>query len=261
MNKKCPKCGYEIQDGDQFCINCGYKISQNNKERLMLMKKEKTGDNSTKSKKQPIKRMKELEATSSDLHSKQPQEFWKKKSFLGIVVAIALVVLVIRANILPKGLSKPSEIIDYCMTRNKYLNELQDEADFGTKITRDFGFDPAINEEMNSDKHSYELLKNKDTGRYVFNYNYKDKMIPSYIIMNPAPNPKYCMLFITPVKKQHIAGIVQYGVKINDVKKNYPFTKYYGYSPNDFSNRGIELDNDIKEKNYENTDVYLDPNY
>ena len=57
MNKKCPKCGYAIQDGDRFCINCGYKISQNNKEKLKSMKNEKTGDNSTKSKKQPIKRM------------------------------------------------------------------------------------------------------------------------------------------------------------------------------------------------------------
>ena len=35
MSKKCPNCGHEIQDGDTFCIHCGYKLAQNQKKEPM----------------------------------------------------------------------------------------------------------------------------------------------------------------------------------------------------------------------------------
>jgi hypothetical protein len=85
--------------------------------------------------------------------------------------------------------------------------------------------------------------------------------LPSYLIMSPAENPKYCMLIITPVKKGNIAGIVAYGRKTKEVRSQYEYSKYYGYSSDDLADKGIKLDKGIKEKNYDNFDVYYDTNY
>lgn len=238
MNKKCPKCGYVIQEGDRFCINCGYKISQNNKEKLKSMKNEKTEDNSTKSKKQPIKRMKELEATSSDLHSKQPQEFWKKKSFLGIVVAIALVVLVIRANILPKGYSNPNDVMEYCMRRNVMLNQFQKLGDYRDEFADAFGTD-------NEDTDYHMLLQNKKTKRYVFKYSYDGESIPSYVVASKGHG--VYSLNITPVKKSYIASIYKYDVTQEYMDKHFPSDSYVGYSNDDIFDMDVDLDNHISK--------------
>lgn len=256
MNKKCPKCGYAIQDGDQFCINCGYKISQNNKEKLKSMKNEKTGDNSTKSKKQPIKRMKVLEATSSDLYSEQPQEFWKKKSFWGIIVAIALVVLVIRANILPKGYSNPNDVMEYCMKRNGLLNDMQNTAQAQRSIANSYGAYGFFDED-NANTDRWQLLKNKKTKRYVFRYSYDGESIPSYVVMVEYQNG-LSQLYITPVNRGHIAGIFKDQVSQKYINKHFPADQYIGYSNDNLEDIDIKLEPHIHEKDHGKDWVWYD---
>lgn len=260
MNRKCPRCGHILQDGDKFCIHCGYKLSDDDTSQSRAS--EKISDDIGQHHKK-ITKMKVLEPMSTS-HQSNREVTTKPnlKVILGwVLVIVTIISIIAHHNTLPQGLSKPSEVMNYCMRRNKYINWAQKESEVGTEATEYYGLDEGVNEQLNSDRHNYELLKNKETGRFVFRYKYKNKVLPSYLIMSPAGNPKYCILIITPVKKGNIAGIVAYGRKTKEVRSQYEYSKYYGYSSDDLADKGIKLDKGIKEKNYDNFDVYYDTNY
>lgn len=232
MSKKCPNCGHEIQDGDTFCIHCGYKLAQNQKKEPMK-NNDKSG--SLKDKRQPKKSMKVLEASSENIHKEQTQEFWKKKSFWGLIVVIAIGVLVIKSHALPKGYSDPTDVIEYCMRRDMILNTLQN-ASLDEEASELFGTD--------DDDTSFQLLQNEKTKRYVFRYSFHGKSIPSYVIATGPNNGDY-ELNIVPVKKNHIASIFKPDVSESYVDKHFPSEKYVGYSIDDFEDMDVKLDKHI----------------
>lgn len=217
MSKKCPNCGHEIQDGDTFCIHCGYKLAQNQK-------------------RQPKKSMKVLEASSENIHKEQTQGFWKKKSFWGLIVVIAIGVLVIKSHALPKGYSDPTDVIEYCMRRDTLLNMTQN-ASLNEESSELFGTD-------DDDTDHFQLLQNEKTKRYVFRYSFHGESIPSYVIATDLNNGDY-FLEIVPVKKNHIASISKYDVSESYVDKYFPSEKYVGYSIDDLEDMDVKLDKHI----------------
>lgn len=211
MSKKCPNCGREIQDGDTFCIHCGYKLAQK-------------------------KSMKVLEASSENIHKEQTQGFWKKKSFWGLIVVIAIGVLVIKIHALPKGYSDPTDVIKYCMRRDTGLNMFQN-ASLNEEASELFGTD-------DDDTDRFQLLQNEKTKRYVFGYSFHGESIPSYVIATDLNNGDYA-LEIVPVKKNHIASIYKEDVSESYVDKYFPSEKYVGYSIDDLEDMDVKLDKHI----------------
>lgn len=234
MNSKCPKCGHEIQNGDDFCTNCGYKLKQDNVE------KNSSKNNSQKSsiKRNPIQKMKILEDSSADLRKEEIKEIWKKKYFWGIIAVLAILVLIVKANILPKGYSDPDDVVDYCMRRNYDMNQTENQSDVNEMLADMFGVD--------NDAKFHELLQNKKTGRYVFRYSYDGESIPSYVMATRINDGPYAVE-ITPVKKSHIASIFKYGVSQEYMDKHFPSDNYVGYSNNDFDDMDIDLDDHISK--------------
>ena len=230
MSKKCPNCGHEIQDGDTFCIHCGYKLAQNQKKEPMK-NNDKSG--SLKDKRQPKKSMKVLEASSENIHKEQTQEFWKKKSFWGLIVVIAIGVLVIKSHALPKGYSDPTDVIEYCMRRDTVLN-MDQNASLNEELSEFFGTD-------DDDTDHFQLLQNEKTKRYVFRYSFHGESIPSYVIATDLNNGNYA-LEIVPVKKNHIASISKPDVSESYVDKYFPSEKYVGYSIDDLEDMDVKLD-------------------
>lgn len=233
MSKKCPNCGHEIQDGDTFCIHCGYKLVQNQKKEPI---KNNEKSSSLKNKRQPKKNMKVLETSSENIHEEQTQEFWKKKSFWGLIVVIAIGVLVIKSHALPKGYSNPTDVIEYCMRRDNLLNTIQN-ASLNEEISEVFGTD-------NDDTDHIQLLQNEKTKRYVFRYSFHGESIPSYVVAMELNNGDYA-LDIVPVRKNHIAAIHKTDVSENYVDKYFPSEKYVGYSNNDLEDMDVKLDKHI----------------
>ncbi|MEE6634848.1 hypothetical protein [Limosilactobacillus pontis] len=54
-------------------------------------------------------------------------------------------------------------------------------------------------------------------------------------------------LDITPVKKGHIAAILKQEVSQEYMDKHFPSDSYTGYSNNDFTNMGVDLDKHISD--------------
>lgn len=231
MNNKCPRCGHEISDGDVFCTNCGYKLSKNKPN-------DHTNANKNASKRRPIKKMKVLEDSSSDLRKEEIAEFWKKKPFWIAVVILAVVFLIVKGTALPKGYSNPNDVIEYCMKRNILLNDMENKTALNSEIADVFGID--------NDEPTHELLQNKKTKRYVFRYSYNGESIPSYVMATEVNDGTY-NLDITPVKKSHIASISKYDVSQDYIDKHFPYDKYIGYSNNDLSNMDVGLDDNISK--------------
>ena len=223
MNNKCPRCGHEIQNDDDFCTNCGYKLKHDdNKKKVTDQQQQDT--NQTSNKRKPIQKMKVLEDSSSDLRKEQVKEIWKKKQFWYVIALIAIVVLIVKANALPKGYSNPNDVIEYCMKRNKFLNSMQKIAQGNRNWAISYvayGFF----DDDNADDYKWQLLQNKKTKRYVFRYSYDGESIPSYVVVSPMQNGE-SWLIITPVKKNHIAGIFKEKVDQDYIDKHFPADKY-----------------------------------
>lgn len=235
MNSKCPKCGHEIQNGDDFCTNCGYKLKQDNAE-----KHSSNNNGQDPIRRKPIQKMKVLEDSSADLRKEEIKEIWKKKYFWGIIAVLAIVVLIVKANILPKGYSDPDDVIDYCMKRNYFMNLEENQSDLNAMLSDMFGVD--------NDEKRHELLKNRKTKRYVFKYSYDGESIPSYVVATRMNDGTYDV-DITPVKKSHIASIFKYGVSQEYMDKHFPSDNYIGYSNNDLSDMDVQLDDHISRPN------------
>lgn len=233
MNSKCPECGHEIQNGDDFCTNCGYKLKQDNAE-----KNSSNNNGQDPIRRKPIQKMKVLEDSSADLRKEEIKEIWKKKYFWGIIAVLAIVVLIVKANTLPKGYSDPDDVIDYCMRRNYSMNQTENQSEVNEMLADMFGVD--------NDAKFHELLQNKKTGRYVFRYSYDGESIPSYVMATRINDGPYAVE-ITPVKKSHIASIFKYGVSQEYMDKHFPSDNYVGYSNNDFDDMDIDLDDHISK--------------
>ena len=238
MNDKCPKCGHEIQSGDDFCTNCGYKLKHDNKKSSIEQPRSNDDQNSTKRK--PIQKMKVLEDSSSDLRKEQVQEVWKKKQFWFVIALIAIVVLIVKANVLPKGYSNCNDVMEYCMKRSFMLNSFQNTRSIGGELADAFGYD--------NDDENFMLLENKKTKRYVFRYSYDGEYIPSYVIASKGPDDKY-IIDIIPVKKGHIASISKYDVSEEYMDKHFPSDEYVGYSNNDIYDMNTSLDKNVSKPN------------
>lgn len=254
MNDKCPKCGHEIQSGDDFCTNCGYKLKHDNKK--SSTEQSQHNDNQNPTKRKPIQKMKVLEDSSSNLHKEQVKEVWKKKQFWFVIALIAIVILIVKANALPKGYSNYNDVMEYCMKRNRFLNEMQKMSQGNRNWADSYGAYGFFDEE-NADDDQWQLLENKKTKRYVFKYSYDGESIPSYVVAS-KPQNGYCWLFITPVKKNHIAGIFKERVDQDYVDKHFPADEYIGYSNDDLEDMDVKLDDNIYESDHGNTIVYYD---
>lgn len=254
MSKRCPNCGHEIQDGDTFCIHCGYKLVQNQKNELT---KNNDKSSSLKNKWQPKKSMKVLETSSENIHEEQTQEFWKKKSFWGLIVVIAIGVLIVRANTLPKGYSNPNDVMEYSLKRNVFLNDMQGLAQGSRNFDNAYGGYGIFDSDNDDDDH-WQLLENKKTKRYVFKYSYDGDNIPSYVVLGQKYTNGTYQVIITPVKKGHIAGIFKDEVSQDYIDKHFPAEKYVGYSNDDLEDMGVDLDSHIHTSDHGKTEVYYD---
>lgn len=233
MSKRCPNCGHEIQDGDTFCIHCGYKLVQNQKNELT---KNNDKSSSLKNKWQPKKSIKVLETSSENIHEEQTQEFWKKKTFWIAVVVLAIMVLIVKETALPKGYSNPSDVMEYCMKRDILLNDMEGRQELSNEVADVFGVD--------NDEERHELLQNKKTKRYVFRYSYNGESIPSYVVAEEANDGTYSADII-PAKKSHIASIFKYDLSQDYMDRHFPSDKYIGYSNNDYTDMDVKLDDNI----------------
>lgn len=90
MNNRCPQCGHEIEDGDDFCTNCGYKLDHGNGS-------DNNPRNESAPKQKPLKKMKVLEESSSDLRKEELKKIWTKKPFWIAVAIVAVVFLVAKS--------------------------------------------------------------------------------------------------------------------------------------------------------------------
>lgn len=207
---------------------------QKEREKEPMKNNDKSG--SLKDKRQPKKSMKVLEASSENIHKEQTQEFWKKKSFWGLIVVIAIGVVVIKSHALPKGYSDPTDVIEYCMRRDESLNMFQN-ASLNEEASELFGID-------DDDTDHFQLLQNEKTKRYVFRYSFHGKSIPSYVIATEHNNGDYA-LEIVPVKKNHIASISKTDVSESYVDKYFPSEKYVGYNIDDLEDMDVKLDKHI----------------
>lgn len=231
MNGKCPHCGHKITDGDGFCTNCGYKLGHNSD--ISKLNDHAEATEST-SKRKPIKKMKVLEESSSDLH----KEIWEKKTFWIAVVILAIMVLIVKETALPKGYSNPSDVMEYCMKRDILLNGFEGKQELLNEAADAFGTD--------NDEDNFELLQNKKTKRYVFRYSYNGESIPSYVVASEANDGTYTVEII-PVKKSHIASIFKYDLSQDYMDKHFPSDKYIGYSINDYADMDVKLDDNISK--------------
>lgn len=254
MNNKCPRCGHEIQNDDDFCTNCGYKLKHDNKKKVTEQQRQDA--NQVSNKRKPIQKMKVLENSSSDLRIEQAKDIFKKKEVWYVIALIAFVFLIVKANALPKGYSNSNDVIEYCMRRNKFLNSMQKMAQGHRNIENYYGAYGFFDEE-DADDDQWQLLQNKKTKRYVFKYSYDGESIPSYVVASRVSNGTY-QLMITPVKKNHIAGIFKEEVDQDYVDKHFPAEKYVGYSNDDFEDMDVELDSHIRESDHGHTIVFYD---
>lgn len=254
MSKKCPNCGHEIQDGDTFCIHCGYKLVPNQKKEPI---KNNDKSSSLKNKRQPKRSMKVLETSSENIHEEQTQEFWKKKSFWGLIVVIAIIVLIVRANALPKGYSDPNDVMEYSLSRNELLNAMQDISQGSRDLDDAYG-GYGVFDSNNDNTDQWQLLENKKTKRYVFKYSYDGDNIPSYVVVTKPNDDETRELMITPVKKGHVAGIFKDEVSEDYIDKHFPADKYVGYSNDDLEDMDVKLDSHIHASDHGKTMVFYD---
>lgn len=238
MNNKCPRCGHEIQNDDDFCTNCGYKLKHDNKKKVTEQQRQDA--NQVSNKRKPIQRMKVLENSSSDLRIEQAKDIFKKKEVWYVIALIAFVFLIVKANALPKGYSNPNDVMEYCMKRDYLLNDIQKLGDMRDEIEDAFGVD--------NDDERLMLLENKKTGRYVFKYSYDGESLPSYALAEKMNDGTYTVDII-PIKKSDVASIYKYDVSQDYMDKHFPSDKYIGYSNNDLYDMDVDLDKNIAKPN------------
>lgn len=122
---------------------------------------------------------------------------------------------------LPKGLSDNSDVLVKGMEQSKLSYEPQVASSLG--------------EDMNDDD-AIQVMENPKTKRYVFNYKFRGKIIPVYVIDAVTSGDQY-NTYLIPVKKSSIYSIM---TDEDIADKQIKATDYYGFSYMDMVQLGVE---------------------
>lgn len=122
---------------------------------------------------------------------------------------------------LPKGLSDNSDVLVKGMEQSKLSYEPQVASGLG--------------EDMNDDD-AIQVMENPKTKRYVFNYKFRGKIIPVYVIDAVTSGDQY-NTYLIPVKKSSIYSIM---TDEDIADKQIKATDYYGFSYMDMVQLGVE---------------------
>lgn len=251
----CPNCGNKLEPGYIFCIHCGYHLVPEEKEKTVVGREKakiiksnnsnkETNNNPKAKSKETVKVSQKVPSSTTEDNHPTPSrndnriESDNNKRLFWRIFAIAIVIIafIIHANTLPKGYSKPYDVLKYSMQRNNWLNINQDMADSHEKLEELYGaYDFFSNQD--SDTDTIQVLRNKKTKRFVFWYKYKGHKLPCYVIV--LHTNKYNYLYITPVNKKSVASIFKEQVTQDYIDEHFNSDYYYGYSFDDISDLGI----------------------
>lgn len=259
--KYCPNCGHKIEPSDNYCIKCGFKVDTNADQPTIHSeeKNNKIADISKENFKNKSKAIHHKVAENIN-HKKNTAsidqskfELLKRYRYLIIVLVFVIFVAIkIYNNRLPKGLSDPNSVMNYCLKRSPELNNEQNWSD------QTAAWGPMLgNGDVSgtvSDRSMCQLLENKRTHRYVFNFKYKDQNIPCYVVLNGMNEDNYhtmYFVYLIPVKKQHIASFwlsetsKKHNIRKGYIDKYFPNDGYEGFSMDDLADKDISLDSSI----------------
>lgn len=269
----CPNCGNKLEPGDIFCTHCGYRLVPEEKEKSVVgrektkvikgndSKKEKNNKPKAKRKETFKASQKDQSSTTEDNHptpskSDNSIESDKNRRLFWSIFAIAIVIIafIVHANTLPKGYSKPYDVLKYSMQRNYMLNINQGMVDGHERLEDIYGAYGFFSDD-DSDTDKIQVLRNKKTKRFVFWYKYKGHKLPCYVVVMTTNNYNY--LYITPVNKKSVASIFKEQVTQDYIDEHFNSDYYYGYSLDDISDLGITYNKQSIHESAEHNDTII----